>query len=202
MTVDKSSLSEELQGRQIIKRLGFPRVEDWESVYRYDQGEFLRKVRDSMIDMNDQNIPQEVKDNVEFTINMADNQKHLLEIDVKRNETRANELKVLREKMFQNGGNDTDFIDSDILVFYIDGFSRQSLARSTPKLYKWLSRFVDEDPETDAYQFFRYHDVKDNTYLNNHALYFGTMGEIVDDTNNVFQYFSDKGFITSLIRDQ
>ena len=203
MLVDKSSLSTQMHEHQNIKRLGFPRVEDWDNIYRYDQGKFLTEIRNSMIDMDDQTIPQKVKDDIEFTIDMNDGEKHLIEVDVKRNETRVKELKKLRQtKLEESKANDTDFIDSDVLIFYIDALSRPGLARSLPKFYKWLSQFVNGNPDTQAYQFFRYHSVKDNTYLNNHALYYGTMGDFENDTNNVFQFFSDNGFITGLIRDQ
>lgn len=203
MTVDKGSLNENLHHKD-IKTLGFPRVEDWPNSYRIDQWQFLLDIRDRMIDMDDPNVSQEIKDSVEFTIDMSRHDEHLLNIDVKRNETRATELKALRSKVLENAKSDPsiEIVDTNFLIMYIDGFSRPSLKRMLPKFNKYLEQFVEGNSDSQAYQFFRYHNIKDNTYYNNHALYYGIMGDFTNDTNNVFQYFSQNGFVTGLIRDQ
>ena len=127
-----------------------------------------------------------------------------MEIDVKRNETRVEELKKIRADFLKSkeGDSTVDVIDHNILIFYIDTMSRPHLERMLPKFYQYLGKFVHNDPDVQAYQFFRYHSVRYNTYENNHAMYYGTMGDFQDDTHNVFKHFSDSGYITALIRDQ
>lgn len=202
-TFFKSSLPEKLKDVEFTT-LGYPRTEDYEPIYKYDQLQFMNKVRDSVINMDDPNLPDSVKESVEFTVDMSDNTKSVLNFKVKRNNTRVEELKKVRADFMASAKKDPeiDIIDSDVFIFYIDGFSRTNLKRQLPKFYEWLGQFVNNDEkEIDAYQFFRYHTIKENTYIANHALWYGIEGFIKNDSDNVFQFFQDRGYMMGHIRD-
>jgi hypothetical protein len=203
MTVKKDTLAGNLHHSKTTK-LGFPRVEDWDGKYRFDQEKYLLAVRDNMIDMDDPNVSQSIKDEVEFTVDMSRKREHLLELNVRRNETRAQELIKIRKEVLAKAGqnSEVDIIDQNLLIFYVDALSRPNLERMLPKFNEYLGQFVHDDEDSQAFQYFRYHSVRFNTYKNNHAMYFGVMGNFEDDTKNVFQYFSDNGFVTALARDQ
>ena len=192
-----------LQNRT-IKTLGYPRIEDYDNKYRYDQEAFMWKVREEVIDMDDPQIPEEVKSNIEFTVDLTTPNNHTLNFQVKRNETRVDELKQKRTDFLSKIKDDetVDLIDTDVFIFYVDGLSRTNLKRQLPKFFEWLGQFVDSEDETiDAYQFFRFQTVKENTYKANHAMWYGIEGYIKNDSENLFQNFSNNGYITGFARD-
>lgn len=202
MTVQIETLNPKLHNRNITK-LGFPRVEDYDYQSQLDIIHFLKQVRMDVIDMDDPDVPDSVKDNIEFTIDTSNPKKHLLEINVKRNHTRVAELKKIRSKFINSVENDPNInlIDNNVLIFYFDSLSRASLKRFLPKTFEWLSQFVNSDSHLSANEFFRYHSFFVNTYGSNDIMYFGGNGSFTKSDPNVFQYYSQAGYITASFRD-
>lgn len=74
--------------------------------------------------------------------------------------------------------------------------------RTFEKTSKVLSEYI-ENPTSDLelYQHFRYHGVFLNSLINNMAMYYGQTREVVDTTQNIFDKFSENGYITALFVD-
>ena len=96
--------------------------------------------------MDDPDVPQSVKDNIEFVLDVSNDNSHILHVDLKKNYTRSEEAKQLRSKILEedkvNGNKER--IDKDVLVFYIDNISRPNFHRKLKKLSKWLGQYADE----------------------------------------------------------
>lgn len=202
MTVQMKTLKTELQNRK-PKKIGFPRIEDFDANNWYSQLTFMKNVRNGIIDMDDDSIPSEVKDNIEFTVDLSRSDEHLVEVKVKRNETRVEELKVIRERFLTNARKDRflDIIDNDVLILYIDNFSRANFKRALPKTFEWFGKFVNSTEHLEAFEFFRYHTVWGSTYWSNSALYFASQTSVSDDINFVFRDFTNAGYMTGIFRD-
>lgn len=160
----------------------------------------------NIIDMNDPSIPDEVKDNIEFTIDINDSESDSLNIHLKRNNTLAHERKVLREKILKQDKltNNTERLDYNVLVFYIDNFSRANFRRKLPKLHAFFNKYGDgTDNDHLATMYFRYHGTATNTAKNNNALFLGIEEYTANTTeNNVFRYFRDNGYVLGKIGDE
>lgn len=202
-------LSPELKRREKdIKTIGFPRTEKIRYQYKVAHKSYQDYIQKHVIDMDDENEPDEIKDSVEYTIE----RKHgdasdVLHINVKRNETRSQELKKIRAEVLQKDkleGN-TDRIDYNMVVFYLDHVSRSNFRRKLKKLTAWLDQFAEENTNTDvlATSFLRYHGLKDNSPKNNNAMFYGEHGHLnKDESNNIYSAFSRNGFITGRFQDE
>ena len=91
MEFDMNYLPENLRGKD-IKRIGFPRVENFNMTILLQQDGYRKLVRDNLIDMDDENVPSSIKDNAEMILDLS-GKRHKLEISVKPNKTRAEEQK-------------------------------------------------------------------------------------------------------------
>jgi len=163
MLVEFSSLPERLQiRRNEISKLGFPRAEYFSNKARMNDQALIQEVMAGMVDMDDPAVPGHVKDDIEFTIDLSDDDFHRLQYQVKRNNTRVDELKQIRKQVLDHDrltGN-TKRIDQDVLIFYIDNISRAHFHRKLKQTAAWLGQFVDnDDAELEAVEFFRYHSV-------------------------------------------
>ena len=197
-----SNLPENLKGKNNLKLLGYPRIEDYTIEQRMDNELLSSTVRSNVIDMDDPNIPNKIKDNIEFTIDVSSSKKHELKMTLKKNETRAREQKELRENIMKRQSSDIKRIDVNVLIIYIDNLSRVNFKNKFPKTVNWLSQFVENDDAShELFQFFRYHSVYFNTRFNNNGLYYGQAGKIKDSTANLFDSFSRNGYITGLFKD-
>ena len=96
--------------------------------------------------MDDPDISQTVKDNIEFVIDLTNDNDHLLTVQLKKNEARAQEAKDIRQKVIEQDKltNNTDRIDKDVLIFYMDNISRVHFHRKMKKLDKWLNQYADD----------------------------------------------------------
>lgn len=202
MTVYKTSLNPKLHNKNFTK-LGFPRVEHYEPKYRLNFTLFQNRVRQEIIDMDDPEVPEEIKQNIEFTIDTSDPKQHKLEINVKRNETRAAELKKIRIDFRRSIYNKSthNLIDNNVMLFYIDSLSRASLKRAMPKTFEWLGQFVDSDSHLSAHEFFRYHSYFQNTYPSVNMMFFGNYGDFKNSNKNIFTKYSEAGYIVGSFRD-
>ena len=154
--------------------------------------------------MDDPEVPQDIKDSIEFTIDMSSPHKHQLNVNLKKNETRAREQQILRQKILAKDKLEgkTDRIDKNVFILYIDNLSRANFKRRLPKVTEWLSQFVDNDQNSlELFQFFRYHSVFYNTHKNNNALWFGQVDLVKEMSSNVFDEFSKSGYVTGFIKD-
>lgn len=203
--LNREMLNEKIRDRDSIKKLGYPRVEDYPDELRVDKDGYRNYVREQVIDMDDPEIPQEVKDNIEFTVDISDPDFHKLEIELKPNMTRAEEQKALREEVIAKEKKDGSYehrIDKNVLILYIDNLSRAHFYRKMPKTAEWLSQFVDnQDGDLNTYQFFRYHSVFYNTIFSNNALYYGEVEDVNDTSQNMFDAYSRNGYMTGFFKD-
>ena len=75
--------------------------------------------------------------------------------------------------------------------------------RNFPETKKTLEQYVDTNgSDIELFQHFRYHSVYLKTHKNNEAMYFGQIGTIHDTSQNVFDKFSENGYITGFYVDQ
>lgn len=113
--------------------------------FRYDDNYLHQIISDDFIDMDDPEVPQQVKDNIEFVLDVSNSDSHVLHVELKKNHTRAEQAKQTRQQVLdedRRSGN-TERIDKDVLVFYIDNISRPNFHRKLKKLSAWLSQYAD-----------------------------------------------------------
>jgi hypothetical protein len=112
-TIDFKILPEYFQNNVNLKTIGYPRTEHFPFEARTDFIKFGEEVNKHVIDMDDKLIPQSVKDSIEVTIDVSNKKEHKLHIDVKRNNTRAEELKKIRSEVLKQdkASNNTSRID-------------------------------------------------------------------------------------------
>ena len=95
--------------------------------------------------MDDPEVPQSVKDNIEFIIDVSHEKSHIIHVELKKNHTRAEEAKQIRNKVLEqdktNGNNQR--IDKDVLIIYTDNISRVHFHRKMKKLDKWLNQYAE-----------------------------------------------------------
>lgn len=113
------------------KIIGFPRTENFtffpESKYKIIQ----KTVASKIINMEDPQISDDVKKNIEVTINYHKNPPEV-NIDLKVDESLIKE----RAKLFEK--NKEKVLVKNILYLFIDSLSRTNFRRKLPKLYRWL----------------------------------------------------------------
>lgn len=205
MLLNNEMLPQDLRYKPGSTRIGFPRVEKLPTTLRVNQTMYKDYVRDQLIDMNDKEVSQEVKDSVEFVVDISDPNNHKLELTLKPNSTRAAEQKELREQVVskeKQEGTYQNRVDKNVLILYIDNLSRAHFNRKMPKTAEWLSQYVDnQESEYSTYQYFRYHSVYYNTLFSNNAMYFGAVKHVEDTSENVFDSFSKNGYMTGFFKD-
>jgi len=113
------------------KFIGFPRTEKFnffpESQYKILQ----HNVAKNIINMEDPNISDDVKKEVEVTINFHKNPAEI-NIDLKVNHTLIEE----RTDIFEDFKHDV--LSKNVLFIFIDSLSRTNFRRKLPKFYKWI----------------------------------------------------------------
>lgn len=204
MLVEKKAWTEKLRSKKNIKRIGYPRPEHYPDIVKMNETFYLNRVNEDLIDMDDPDVPQHIKDNIEVTIDMSNDNGHTIQIDVKRNETRVQELKEIRKKVLEQdkAENNTDRIDHDVLILYLDHLSRPHFHSRMPKLSAWLGQFKNTERELSATEYFRFHSMAKTTYHNNNAFYMGEHEEKNhDETNFVFRYYSANGYVTGMFKE-
>ena len=173
-------------------------------MYFYE--EKMDYIIDKMIDMDDPEVSQELKDNTEWVLDMTDPHRHILDISVKRNSTRVEEQKLLRKQLEieRKAADLPEVPDYNVLIFYIDNISRAQFHRAFPKLTEWLSQFTPgKEADHEVVEFFRYHTIGKITSKATPGMYFGVNSvEVPDDQENIGRYFSKNGFITGYMRDE
>jgi len=203
MKFDKIFLPENLKNKK-IQRIGFPRVENFDMSLLLQQEGYRNLIKDNLVDMDDPEVDQNIKDKIEFVIDMTEDD-HQLQVDLKKNKTRAEEQKKLREDIVNKEKEDGTYdqrIDKNVLLIYIDNISRAHFIRKMSKTVKWLERFVDnESSEIATYQYLRYHSSMYATSGNNAALYYGQFRDVRNASTNIFDSYSNNGYITAFVPD-
>lgn len=203
MFVDNEKWSERTKARTSIKRIGYQRPERYPNIVKIDEDHYVERVNQDIIDMDDPSIPQDVKDSIEITVDMTHPEGHYLEVHLKKNVTRAQEMKELRDKILEEDkvtGN-TERIDQDVLILYIDHVARAHFHRKLPKTSAWLGRFKSEDRDLASFEFFRYQTTSKTTVKSNNSMYYGDNAEKnLDETKDVFRFFSENGYITGMFK--
>lgn len=100
---------------------------------------FIDYVRSKLVDIDDPELSEQDRSNIEFVVDISNPDHHKLEIDLKHNSTRAHEQKRLREEIIDKEkalGTYESRIDKNVLVLYIDNLSR---AHSIEKCLKLQS---------------------------------------------------------------
>lgn len=155
--------------------------------------------------MDDPNIPQDIKDQVEVTIDVSSKYAHKINIDVKRNENRVQELKEIRKAVIENDAitGNTARLDHNVMVFYIDHVSRANFHRQLKKLSAWLNKFSSsKNPDLEIFEYFRFQSVSKSTLRSNNAMFFGyNEASNPDGSQSVYGYFSKNGYITGAFYD-
>lgn len=127
---DTSILAPPLQNKKGIKRLGYPRAENLDPAIATNQTLYRPWVQSNIIDMDDPNIPQTTKDNVEYIVDMSDPNDNKLNIEIKPDLLRAKEQQLLRDQIIKQEKADgiyADRLDKNVLILYIDNLSRSHL---------------------------------------------------------------------------
>ena len=197
------TLPDHLKSHNNIKLLGYPRMENYTHEQREDNVIHMKTVRQGVIDMDDPTIPKSIKDNIEFTVDISNPDKSVLNIHLVKNHTRAASQKKLRDKIITNDKHSNKTrIDKNVLILYIDNLSRNNFLRKLPKTSKWLEQFVDsEENSLELFQYFRYNSVYDHTKYNNNAMYYGDIGYVKNTSDNVFEMYSKNGYVTGFFED-
>lgn len=160
----------------------------------------------NMIDMDDPSINQEIKNQVDVTLDITDGEADKLNIHVRRNETLAKQQKELRSKILEQDkiSNNTDRLDYNVIVFYYDNLARANMRRKLPKTHAWFNQFgYGKSDEYLATQYFRYHTQNMITPKNSHAILYGAETSLLESLeNNVYHYYKENGYVTARLQDE
>lgn len=152
------------------KVIGYPRTNNWDWMQDAKRKYFNTKVRSNIINMEDQNIHLDIKEEIETIVDFNFDPAKV-SINLKKNNT----LSELRAQVF---AEDTlhSVLTSNILVLYIDSLSRPDFKRKLPLLYAWIENFYRSPKNSthESFQFFKYHAVGRYTLLNNLPAFWGT----------------------------
>lgn len=203
--LNRKMLNQKIREKEDLRLLGFPRVESFDDQIKVNKTGYRDYIRENIIDMDDPTISQEIKDNIEYTLDVSDESYHKLELTLKPNQTRAEEQRKLRDDIISKEKRDGTFnsrIDKNVLIIYIDNLSRAHFYRKLPKTAEWLSQFVDnQESDLKTFQYFRYHSVFYNTIYSNNALYYGEVEHVKDTSLNLFDSYARNGYITGFFKD-
>ena len=115
-----------------------------------------------------------------------------IEINVKRNETLAEE----RKKIFNNLKYKELPRYKNILFLFIDSLSRPQFIRKMKKTQKFLEQFYQENNQFDFYQMLKFHSLLFFTMPNVNPMFYGESMFNKNGTN-LIRAFKEKGFITA-----
>ena len=202
---DKSILNDNIKNREGLSLVGYPRTEWLPFDVLATQSLYRSTIRNQIIDMNDPNVSQDLKDNIEFTVDISNPQASILNLNLKPNITRAEEQRKLRNNIIKQEKADGTYnnrMDKNVLIIYLDNLSRAHFYRKMPKTAEFINQFVDnQDSDISAHQFFRYHSVFYNTLYSNDAMYYGQIGPLSETSTGVFDSYSNNGYITGFFKD-
>lgn len=132
-----------------ISHIGFPSTKDYKyedtlylnmskkvisemKIYNMTKEEFESKYNKDNKDLKEEELPEVV---IDFT-----DEKSKVRISIKRNE----ELVKERKKLYETKGKN-NLVTKNLLIFYIDAFSRRHFYRKFPKTVSWLEKYYKLD---------------------------------------------------------
>jgi hypothetical protein len=170
-------------------RIGFPRTED----YSYDESKHIvinYKVLNELIDMNDPNVPESIKNKTEVVIDYSGEESKVL-INIAKNYTMLKNKANLYKKF------GSQLLSKNLLIVYIDALSRRHFMRKMKKTAAWINKFYKTGhPKYTSYQFMKYHSIGYFTAINTVPAFFGKWMFSLGG-NYYTKYWKDKGAVTS-----
>lgn len=175
--------------------IGYPRVEKWKFEESSLFFKYPKTVLKNLIDMKNQSINSVLKENIEVTVNFeVDPPK--VDINLKRNETLAQERKILHEK------NKDKTIAKNFLVVFLDSLSRNNMKIKLPKFYKYIEKYYGEtDFHYESFQFLKYHGTGDTTNPNL-SPFFSGVDWLKAKGESVTKFYKKNGYITATIYNE
>lgn len=172
--------------------IGLPRTEN----YSYDDSTHFvidYKVVRELVDMNDPNVPEDVKKRTEVMIDYREEPSKVL-IKIFRDE------KVVKSRLNNYKKFGKQLLVKNVLIIYIDALSRRHFMRKMKKTAEWIEKFHhkgDSDPSQKlfSYQFMKYHSLGYFTQINTVPAFFGKWW-LEAGGNYYTKYFKEKGAIT------
>lgn len=147
------ALMKEVITDKSAKRLGFPRTENWDYKSQAKRKEYNRLVRKGIINMDDPNIKDRIKKEIEVVV---DYNKTPVKLDIKliKKIGLANERykKYQRLKSSENFNPNGGFLPKNVLLFYLDSLSRAEFKRKLPKFHSWMEQFYWRNNHTSNYK--------------------------------------------------
>ena len=183
------------------KVVGYPRTENWSFYWDGTLDVFQFKVLSKLIDMEDENVPQTLKDNVETIV---DFNKTPVEVTqrVNRDDKVAEERAKIFEEYNKNAKEEDKVLAKNVVFIFIDSLSRDHFRRKLKKTKQLLDDLY-ENYESDArsYQFLRYHGLAAWTLANMVPVNFGVNWLYKVEGNNLtpknfLKYYKERGYVT------
>jgi hypothetical protein len=115
------------------KILGFPRTENFDIFSESSRNLIQKNILDKVINMEDPNIPQEIKDKIEVSVDYHQTPPKV-DINIKRDEGLIKE----RKNKFEYSKNKV--MAPNILMVFIDSLSRANFSKKLPTFWKWLEK--------------------------------------------------------------
>ena len=142
-----------------MEHVGFPRTEKWPFRDRTNDV-FKKNVQRGIVDLLDPSLADGIRDGIEVSLERTD-EGDSLNVTLLRDNERAQELRLLRERMLLKTSSNAKLIDKDVLILYVDNLSRAHFHRAMPRTAKWLEKFHPSQnatyPESSSsFEFFRY----------------------------------------------
>jgi len=179
--------------------IGYPRAESYDYLNKGHYQNFQNNVMKELVDMQDPNVPQKIKDKVEVTITFTENPNEkdktpgIAKIELKKETEVAEKRKEIFEKEYAD-----KVLSRNLLIFFIDSVSRVHFKRKLPKTWKWLEKFYKPDKGTthENFQFLKYHGVGTWTNVNMIPAMFGVAYDSYTYSTYFAKHFQKMGYIT------
>jgi len=126
------------------KVIGFPRTEAKKYFPDSQLEEFQFRVLSEIIDMQDPKISQDIKDNVEATVDFRDPQPKI-SIRIAKDE----KLKEERRKVYE--AKKEKLLVKNVIHFFIDSLSRDNFKRALPKTKQFFEKYFVNDKKENGY---------------------------------------------------
>ena len=144
-----------------------------------------------LIDMNDPNVPEEIKKRTEVMVDYRGETSKVL-INIYRDE----DLLKVRLPLYKRLGK--QMLAKNLMIIYIDALSRRHFMRKMKKTAAWIEKFHNKSGENKltSYQFMKYHSVGYFTQINTVPAFLGKWW-LEAGGNYYTKYWKEKGAITS-----
>jgi len=181
-----------------VNKIGYPRAENYDYLNKGHYLYFQKNVLKDLVNIDDPNISQEIKDQIEVTIDFSKNKINgEAKVELKKQTKLADERKKIFEEKFAD-----KVLTKNIFILFIDSVSRQHFRRKLPKTWQWLEKFYKPEPDvkeksdSELFQFLKFHGVGTWTNVNMIPAMFGTAYDKSVKSTYYLKYFKDAGYIT------